>query len=71
MAEKFRVLLSDSLAAQGLEVLARDPRISFDVKTGLTPGELAAIIAPYHALIIRSATRVTTEVLAPAAARAA
>jgi D-3-phosphoglycerate dehydrogenase / 2-oxoglutarate reductase len=68
MAETFRVLLSDSLAAQGLEVLGRDPRISFDVKTGLTPGQLAEIIGSYEALIIRSATRVTSEVLAQAAA---
>src|SRR6516225_5776701 len=66
MAEKFRVLLSDSLAAQGLEVLERDPRISFDIKTGLSPSQLAAIVAPYHALIVRSATRVTSEVLAAA-----
>jgi D-3-phosphoglycerate dehydrogenase / 2-oxoglutarate reductase len=66
MAEKFRVLLSDSLAAQGLEVLERDPRISFDLKTGLSPSQLAAIVAPYDALIVRSATRVTSEVLAAA-----
>jgi D-3-phosphoglycerate dehydrogenase / 2-oxoglutarate reductase len=67
MAENFRVLLSDSLAAQGIEALKRHPRISFDVKTGLTPPELAAIIAPYDALIIRSATKVTREVIERAA----
>src|SRR6185437_13753123 len=67
MAENFRVLLSDSLASQGIEVLKRSPRISVDVKTGLTPAELAAIIAPYHALVIRSATKVTREVIEAAA----
>ncbi len=35
MAEQFRVLLSDSLASQGLDVLKRYPHISFDIKTGL------------------------------------
>src|SRR5208337_4773848 len=57
MAETFRVLLSDSLAAQGIEVLKRFPQIQFDVKTGLKPEELAKIIAPYDALLIRSVTR--------------
>ena len=63
MAETFRVLLSDSLAAQGIEVLKRFPQLQFDVKTGLKPDELAKIIAPYDALLIRSGTRVTREVI--------
>src|ERR1019366_6720590 len=67
MAENFRVLLSDSLASQGIDVFKRYPRISVDVKTGLQPAELAGIIAPYHALVIRSATKVTHEVIEAAA----
>jgi len=67
MGEKFRVLLSDALAAEGIEVLKRRPEISFDVKTGLNPAELTSIIAPYDALIIRSATKVTREVIDRAA----
>ena len=54
MAEtKFRVLLSDSLSAQGVEVLKRHPELQVDVKTGLKPAELADIIASYDALLIR------------------
>jgi D-3-phosphoglycerate dehydrogenase len=63
MAASFRVLLSDSLAPQGIEVLKRYPALSFDIKTGLSPSELAVIIAPYDALIIRSGTKVTREVI--------
>jgi D-3-phosphoglycerate dehydrogenase len=63
MSETFRVLLSDPLAAQGLEVLQRESRISFEIRTGLDPAQLAAIIAPYQALIIRSGTRVTRAVI--------
>jgi D-3-phosphoglycerate dehydrogenase len=63
MAETFRVLLSDSLAAQGIEVLKRFPQLQIDVKTGLKPEELAKIVAPYDALLIRSGTRVTREVI--------
>ncbi|MGA2410839.1 MAG: phosphoglycerate dehydrogenase, partial [Candidatus Binataceae bacterium] len=67
MADSFRVLLSDSLAPEGIEVLKQHPNISFDVKTGLNSSELATIIAPYDALIIRSATKVTREVIDQAA----
>src|SRR5882724_4112881 len=61
--KKFRVLLADSLAPQGIEVLKRHPELEIETKTGLKPAELAAIIAPYDALVIRSATRVTREVI--------
>ncbi len=64
MPQNFRVLLSDSLAPQGLDVLRRhSPRIEFDSKVGLKPSELAAAIEPYDALLIRSSTKVTREVI--------
>ena len=63
MGDTFRVLLSDSLAPQGIEVLKRFPQLHLDIKIGLKPAELAAIIAPYEALLIRSTTRVTREVI--------
>src|SRR5712671_3009158 len=63
MADNFRVLLSDSLAVQGIEVFKLYPRISVEVKVGLTPAELAGLIAPYDALVIRSATKVTREII--------
>jgi D-3-phosphoglycerate dehydrogenase / 2-oxoglutarate reductase len=63
MAENFRVLLSDSLSAQGVEVLRHHPELNVDIKTGLKPPELAEIIGPYHALVIRSGTKVTREVI--------
>jgi D-3-phosphoglycerate dehydrogenase / 2-oxoglutarate reductase len=63
MAEEFRVLLSDPLNPQGVEVFQRHPQLKVDVRTGLNPSELSKVIAPYHALVVRSATRVTREVL--------
>jgi D-3-phosphoglycerate dehydrogenase len=63
MAESFRVLLSDSLSLQGIDVLKRHPQISVDIKTGLSPFELAGIIGSYDALVVRSATKVTREVI--------
>lgn len=63
MADNFRVLLSDSLASRGIEILKRNPRIAVDVKTGLNAPELAEIIGQYDALVIRSSTRVTREII--------
>src|SRR6185437_6191185 len=64
MAETtMRVLLSDPLNAQGVEVFRRYPQLKVDIKTGLKPAELAEIIAPYHGLVVRSATHVTREVV--------
>ncbi|HXN85744.1 MAG TPA: phosphoglycerate dehydrogenase [Candidatus Binataceae bacterium] len=60
---KFRVLLSDSLSPQGVEILKRHPELQIDIKTGLKPAELADIIAPYDALMIRSSTTVTREII--------
>ena len=64
MPDTFRVLLSDSLAPQGMEVLRRyAPRIQADSRPGLAPAELAAAIGPYDALLIRSSTKVTRDII--------
>jgi D-3-phosphoglycerate dehydrogenase / 2-oxoglutarate reductase len=67
MAADFRVLLSDSLAPQGVEILQRDARLTCDVRTGLTPAQLGEIIGDYNALVVRSSTRVTREIIERAA----
>jgi D-3-phosphoglycerate dehydrogenase len=62
----YRVLVSDKLSTQGLEILKSAPDIQMDNITGLKPPELAAKIGPYHGLIVRSASTVTAEVIAAA-----
>src|ERR1700690_711949 len=57
------VLLSDTLNPRGGEVFSRCPQLKVNTRTGLTPAELAEIIAPYHGLVVRSATHVTREVV--------
>jgi D-3-phosphoglycerate dehydrogenase len=59
-----RVLVTEPLSEQGLELLRRDAQV--DVREELAGGDLAAEIGPYDALIIRSATQVTDAVLAAA-----
>jgi D-3-phosphoglycerate dehydrogenase len=58
-----KVLVSDNLEEAGVKLLREEPGIDVDVRTGLKPAELKAIIGDYDALIIRSATKVTEELL--------
>ena len=62
-----KVLVSDNLEDVGLDVLRKEPGIQVDVRAGLKPEELKAIIGDYDALIIRSATKVTEDLLQSAA----
>lgn len=58
-----KVLVSDDLGDVGIQMLKDAEGIEVDVKTGLKPDELKAIIGPYDGLIIRSATQVTEELM--------
>ncbi|MGD1076197.1 MAG: phosphoglycerate dehydrogenase, partial [Thermodesulfovibrionales bacterium] len=57
-----KVLVSDSLSPRGIEIL-KTAGLDVDVQTGMSPDELKACIGGYHGLIIRSATKVTSEIL--------
>jgi D-3-phosphoglycerate dehydrogenase / 2-oxoglutarate reductase len=57
-----KILISDSLAPQGLEVLQR-AGFEVDVRTSLNAPELKQIIGDYHGLVIRSSTKVTADVI--------
>lgn len=59
-----RVLVTETLSEQGLDLLRKDFQV--DVRTDLAKGDLAAELSPYDALVIRSATQVTAAVLAAA-----
>lgn len=63
MKTQWRLLVSDALSQEGLQVLSGYPEISFEVKTGLSPAELASAVGPYDALVVRSASKVTREVI--------
>jgi D-3-phosphoglycerate dehydrogenase / 2-oxoglutarate reductase len=59
-----KVLVTDSLAPQGFEILQRAPGIEVVDAPGMKPAQLLEAIADADALIIRSATQVTAEVIA-------
>jgi D-3-phosphoglycerate dehydrogenase len=56
-----RVLVTDPIAEDGLEILRA--RVPVDVRTGLDEAGLAGIIGEYDALVVRSSTRVTADVI--------
>ena len=58
-----KILVSDKLAPQGIEILKKWPEFEVDVKIGLSPQELGEIISQYQAIVIRSGTKLTKEVL--------
>ncbi len=61
-----RILVSDPLADVGVKIFQATPGIDVDVNTGLSPAELKEIIGQYDGLAIRSATKVTAEIIAAA-----
>lgn len=58
-----KVLVSDSLSPEGLEILEKTPQLEVVYKPGLSPADLLKEIADADGLIIRSSTKVTKEVM--------
>jgi len=58
-----KVLVSDNLSPQGVEILQKAKGVTVDVKTGLSPEELRTIIGEYDGLVVRSATKVTADII--------
>ena len=56
-----KILVADPIGAEGIELL--ESRAEVDVKTGMKPPELLAIISEYDGLVVRSETKVTKEVI--------
>ena len=57
-----RVLVAESVAKEGLELLAANHQV--DERIGCTREELAAILPDYDALIVRSQVQVDAELIA-------
>src|SRR5688572_17583311 len=59
----YRVLVTDSLAESGLEILRQDSSVELDYRPGLNGSELLREVSNSDALITRSGTAVTRELL--------
>src|SRR5712691_7624680 len=65
--ETIKILITDRIAREGIELLHTQlPEAQIDERPGLKPEQLKAIIGEYHALIVRSETQVTGDILAAA-----
>ena len=59
----YRVLVTDEIDAEGVALLSADPRIVVDEVPTLPKDELLARIADYDAIVGRSATKISAELL--------
>lgn len=57
-----KVLVSDSISEKGVSILEK-AGLTVDVKTGRTPEEIKKDIGNYDALIVRSATKATADII--------
>jgi len=62
----FKVLISDNVAKECVNILEAEKDIEVDFKTGLSPEELESIIGDYDGLIVRSATKARENIIAAA-----
>jgi D-3-phosphoglycerate dehydrogenase len=63
MSGTYKILVSDALPESGLTPLRQAAGIEVEVKTGLSPQQLIEVIPYYDALIVRSSTTVTADVI--------
>ncbi len=58
-----KILISDKMSEKVEDVL-KSKQIEYDIKTGMTPEELKGVIDQYDGILIRSATKLTSDILA-------
>ncbi|MGE0705536.1 MAG: hydroxyacid dehydrogenase, partial [Vicinamibacterales bacterium] len=61
-----KIVVSDDLPASALDLLRAEPGWVVDSRTGRSPADLAADLADADALLVRSATKVTADLIARA-----
>ncbi len=60
---QFKVIVTDNIAREGVDILKRDGSIDVDLRPGIKNDELKKIIGDYDAIITRSGTAVTAELV--------
>src|SRR5437016_13054794 len=66
MATPLKVLVADPISPRGVEELSRDNGLEVTVCTGLSKDEILKLIGDAHAIIVRSQTKITAEILSAA-----
>ena len=65
--QKHKVLVADPISEKGIEALQADPKLEVDVRIGISAEDLLASAQDYEAMIVRSETKITPEVIEKAA----
>lgn len=60
---KCKVLVADPISSRGIEELKKENALEVVVQTGLTEDQLLPIIGDFHALVVRSETKVNARVI--------
>ena len=58
-----KVLVADSISQRGVDELSRDGALDVVVQTGLSEAQLVDLVPQFDALVVRSQTKVTANVL--------
>jgi len=58
-----KILIADKLSKSAVEQLKKISQFEVDVKEGLNEDQLCEVIAPYHAVVVRSATKITKKII--------
>jgi len=56
-----KVLVTDPISEEGIDILRSQAQV--DIKVGLKPEEIIAAIGDYEALVVRSQTEVTSDII--------
>jgi D-3-phosphoglycerate dehydrogenase len=56
-----KVLVTDEISEEGIEILRKESHV--DIRVGLKPEQIIAVIGDYEALVVRSQTRVTADII--------
>ncbi len=60
---RFRVLLADEIAREGVEILEQTGGLAVDSQPAISAAELESVVENYDGLIVRSRTKVTAAIL--------
>jgi D-3-phosphoglycerate dehydrogenase len=58
-----KVLVCDPISEMGIDILKKEGTLEVDVRLNLSEDEIAAIAGDYHAMVVRSETRVTKRII--------
>src|SRR6056297_855681 len=59
-----RIIVLDNIAPEGIALLDADPKVEYDIRTGLKGDELREALTEYDGAIVRSGVKITAEALA-------